>query len=112
MPSNTICRGNILYESLLYVPTIAWSSASLSSTTSELTATVPGLQVGDSPYLVLINAAMTTNLSYSNVRVSAADTLAVTWIAGAAALTIPTGPWYIGVIRPEFTGTQLPSNAL
>jgi hypothetical protein len=112
MPSETIGRGNSRYEILLYLPTVTWSSATLSSTTSELTATVPGLQDGDIPYMMLQNAAMTTNLSYSNIRVSAANTLAVTWIAGAASITIPTGPWVVGVIRPEGTRTQLPSNAL
>ncbi len=112
MPSSTISRGNILYETLIYIPTLAWSSATLSNTTSELTATVPGLLVGDVPYLTLVNAAMTTNLTYSNVRVSAANTLAVTWISAASSVTIPTGPWVISVQRPEVTGTQLPANML
>jgi hypothetical protein len=111
MPSNTIARGNTLFETLIYLPTVTWSSATLSSTTSELTATVPGLQDGDVPYLMLQNSAMPTNLSYSNVRVSAANVLAVTWIASAGGLTIPTGPWVVGVIRPEGTRTQLPTNA-
>ena len=112
MPSETIGRGNSRYETIVYLPTVTWSSATLSSTTSELTTTVPGLIDGDIPYLMLQNSAMPTNLSYSNIRVSAANTLAVTWIASAGGLTIPTGPWVIGVIRPEGTRTQLPSNAL
>ena len=112
MPSNTIARGNTLFETLIYLPTVTWSSATLSSTTSELTASLPGLQDGDVPYLMLQNSAMPTNLSYSNVRVSAANVLAVTWIAAAGGVTIPTGPWVVGVIRPEGTRTQLPSNAL
>ena len=110
MPSNTIGRGNVLYETQVYIPALAWSSASLTSTTSELTANVPGLQVGDVPYLMLANAAMPTGLSFTNARVSAANTLAVTWVA-TGTVTIPTGPWVIGVIRPEVTSTQLPNNA-
>ena len=112
MPSETIGRGNSRYETIIYLPTVTWSSPTLSSTTSELTTTVPGVQDGDIPYMMLQNSAMPTNLSYSNIRVSAANTLAVTWIASAGGLTIPTGPWVVGVIRPEGTRTQLPSNAL
>ena len=55
MPSNTIARGNNLFETSLYFPTITWSSPTLSSTTSELTATVPGVQDVDIPYLMLQN---------------------------------------------------------
>lgn len=109
MPGTTISRGNLLFETILYEPDFVWSTASLSSTTAELTTRLPGLQVGDLPYLMLVNSAMPTGLSYSNVRVSAADTLAVTWIASSGGLTIPVGPWVVGVMRPEVTGTQLPT---
>jgi hypothetical protein len=109
MPSTTISRGNVLFETIVYLPTVTWSSASLTSTTSELTATVPGVVVGDFPYLMLVNTAMPANISYTNVRISAANTLAVTW-AVTGTVTIPTGPWAVGVLRPEVTGTQLPTN--
>lgn len=110
MPGNTISRGNTLYEVVLYLSTVTWSSASLTNTTSELTATVPGLQDGDFPYLMLQNSAMPTGISYTNVRVSALNTLAVTW-AATGTVTVPTGPWAVGVIRSEGTRTQLPTNA-
>ena len=112
MPGTIISRGNVLHEWMVYAPAIVWSSATLTSTTYELTASVPGLQVGDIPYLALVNSAMTTNLSYSNIRVSAANTIAVTWVAGAAGLTIPTGPWVIGIIRTEVPLAQLPATAV
>lgn len=111
MPGTTLSRGNLLFETLLYKPDFVWSSASLSSTTAELTTPLPGLQAGDVPYMMLVSSAMPTGLSYSNVRVSAPNTLAVTWVAASGGLTIPVGPWVVGVIRPEVTGTQLPTTA-
>ena len=111
MAGTMISRGNVLYEIVAYLPTISWSSATLSSTTSELTCTIPGLQLGDAPYLTLANSAMPTNLSYTNIRVSAANTLAVTWVAAAGGITIPTGPWILDVVRPEVTNAALPNNA-
>ena len=107
MPGTTISRGNALFETIVYLTTVTWSTAALTSTTAELTTTVPGLVVGDLPYLMLVNSAMPANISYTNVRVSAANTLAATW-AVTGTVTVPTGPWVIGVIRPEVTGTQLP----
>jgi hypothetical protein len=111
MPGTTISRGNILNETMLYIQAITWSTAALTSTTAELTATVPGLLDGDVPYMMLVNTAMPTGVSYSNIRVSAANTLAVTW-STTGTVTIPTGPWMIGVIRPEVIRTQLPNNAV
>jgi hypothetical protein len=119
--SNRSAYGNEIYDFIIAPTSVAgaapgtlvWSSASLSSTTSELTATVPGLQVGDAVDLYLTTGALTTGLMISNVRVSAANTLAVTWIAATSALTIPTTGWMANVSRPE-TGALagLPPNAL
>lgn len=100
MPQTTVGRGNILYDWLVSA-TLVWSSTALSSTTSELTATMPGLQTGDYVDMFLPGAALTTGLTIGNIRVSAANTLAVTWIAASASLTIPTGPWLMNVCRPE-----------
>lgn len=109
--------GNELYDFVM-APTspgnaagvLTWSTASLSSTTAELTTTVPGLLVGDLVDLYLTSAAMTTGLTISNTRVSAANTLAVTWVAASASLTIPTGIWSANVTRPE-SPTLLPTSA-
>lgn len=109
--SNAVAYGNLIYDSVISptsvagaVPgTLAWSSATLSSTTSELTTTVPGLQVGDIVDLYL-GAAMTTGLSITNVRVSAANTLAVTWVAASGSLTIPTAGWLAIVNRGQGGG--------
>ena len=109
MPQTTVGRGNIIYDWLIQV-TLTWSSASVASTTSELTATVPGLQVGDYVDMYLPNAAMTTGLTLANIRVSAANTLAVTWIATSGTFTVPTGPWLMNICRPESVG-YLPNSA-
>jgi hypothetical protein len=110
--SSAVAQGNLIYNSVIAptsqagaVPgTLVWSSATLSSTTSELTATVPGLHLGDVVDLYLNGAAMTTSLSIANVRVSAANTLAVTWVAAAGSLTIPTTGWLARVGRPATGG--------
>ena len=109
MPGTTIGRGNMLYDYIVQT-SITWSAATVASTTAELTATIPGLQVGDYVDMMLPNAAMTTGLTISNVRVSAANTLAVTWVATSGTFTIPTCPWQINVCRPE--SLPLPSNAV
>lgn len=114
--SNRAAYGNEIYD-LIIAPTsqagaalgtLVWSTATLSSTTAELTTTIAGLQLGDIVDIYL-GAAMPTGLSTSNVRVSAPNTLAVTWIAATASLTIPTGPWSANVTRPENPGL-LPPN--
>ena len=108
MPATTIGRGNLVYDWLI-LPTLTWSAATVASTTSELTATIPGLQVGDYVDMMLPNAAMTTGLTISNVRVSAANTLAVTWVATSGTFTIPTGPWQINIGRPESVANLSPN---
>ena len=92
--------------------TLVWSTAQLSSTTAELTCTIPGLLIGDCVDLYL-QAVMPTGLTIANVRVSAANILAVTWVAATASLTIPTGPWLANFTRPENGAiNQLPPNAV
>lgn len=120
MPSSgRVAYGNEIYD-LIIAPTsqagavpgtLVWSSATLSSTTSELTTTVPGLLPGDAVDLYLTGAAMTTGLQIANVRVSAANILAVTWIAASSSLTIPTTGWIANVSRSENPGS-LPPNFL
>lgn len=111
MPQTTLARGNELYDFML-APTITWSSATIAgNTTSELTATIGGLQVGDYCDAFLSNGAMTTGLQISNMRASAANTLAVTWVnSTGGSLTVPVGPWLMNVVRAESFAT-LPTTA-
>lgn len=111
MPQTTVGRGNLLYDWVVLAPALVWSSASLSSTTSELTASLPGLLPGDMIDMSLPNSALTTGLTIANARVSAANTIAVTWVAASASLTIPTGPWLFNVGRPEGGSANLPATA-
>lgn len=117
--SNRVAYGNEIYDFVIAptsqagaVPgTLVWSQATLSSTTAELTTTVPGLLVGDAIDLYLTGGAMTTGLNIINTRVSAANTLAVTWVSASSSLTIPTTGWIANVTRPE-NPAGLPPNAL
>lgn len=117
--SNRVGYGNLSYDSAIAPTsqagavngTLVWSSATLSSTTSELTTTLPGVLPGDLVDLYLTTGAMTTGLTISNVRVSAPNTLAVTWVAATSTLTIPTTGWAATVARPETPGLAfLPPN--
>jgi hypothetical protein len=110
MPQTMIARGNEVYDWLTQT-SFVWSSASITSTTSELTAPFPGVQVGDYVDMYLANAAMTTGLTVSNIRVSAANTLSVTWVATSGTFTIPTGPYIVNIVRPE-SFANLPATAV
>jgi len=118
--SNRVAYGNETYDMVFAATspnnaagTLTWSATQVAAnTTSELTATIQGLQVGDLVDIYLTSAAMTTGLQMSNVRVSAANTLAVTWVnSTASAITVPTGTWEANLTRPE-APNNLPVNAL
>lgn len=110
MPQATLGRGNVLYD-WLTLTSFVWSSATVASTTAELTASFPGVQVGDYVDIYLANAAMTTGLTIANIRVSAANTIAVTWIATSGTFTVPTGPYLVNIVRPE-SYANLPASAV
>jgi len=63
------------------------------NTTVEQTFTVPGLQVGDS--LDINKASHQTGLAIGNVRVSAANTLAIQYINTTAGSITPASEQYI-----------------
>ena len=119
--SNRTAYGNEIYDIVISpttaagaVPgTLVWSAATIAAnTTAELTSTIPGLLIGDLVDLYLTNAAMTTGLQICNIRVSAANTLAVTWVnTTGGTLTIPTTVWSANLTRPESASNQ-PVNAL
>jgi hypothetical protein len=112
MPQTTIGRGNELYDWVIN-PTVTWSGSVGATSTAELTCTIAGLVVGDYiDSLVYPSGPMTTGLTYSNCRVSVANTLAVTWInTTAGALTPPVGPYYVNVLRVESVA-NLPATAI
>jgi hypothetical protein len=119
--SNRPALGNEIYD-MIIAPTsqagatpgtLVWSAATVgATTTAELTATIPGLLVGDLVDIYLISGAMTTGLTISNVRVSAPNVLAVTWINSTAGpVTVPTAIWAMNMTRPE-NPSALPPNAI
>jgi hypothetical protein len=63
------------------------------NTTSEQTFTVPGLQVGDS--LDVNKASHQVGLSIGNVRVSAANTIAIQFVNSSAGAIVPATEQYI-----------------
>jgi hypothetical protein len=63
------------------------------NTTAEQTFTVPGLQIGDS--IDVNKASHQTGLSIGNVRVSAANTLAIQFVNTTAGAIVPTAEQYI-----------------
>jgi hypothetical protein len=111
MPGTYAARGNELYDWLIQPTTLTWSGSVGATSTAELTATVPGLNVGDWISLQLYTGPITTGLSISNERVSAANTIAITWVnSTAGALTPQTTGWVINVVRPE-APNNLPNSA-
>jgi hypothetical protein len=118
--SQRVAYGNEIYDSIIAPTsvagaapgTLAWSATTVAATTtSELTAKVPGVQLGDAVDLYLTSGAMTTGLQIANVRVSAPDTVAVTWVnATGSPVTVPTATWLANISRPEGGVSALPVN--
>lgn len=98
---NEIARGNISGE---WVLTITISPASIGpSTTAEQTFTVGGLQLGD--FVEINKPTAQAGLGIANSRVSAANTLAVTFINASASTVTPTAneTYSLSVERPVNT---------
>lgn len=89
MAKYTGCANNNTYViSIILTP-----SAVGANTTSEQTFTVPGVSVGDS---VDVNkASHQVGLSIGNIRVSAANTLAIQYVNTTAGSITPTSEAYI-----------------
>jgi hypothetical protein len=95
--------GVLLREHKIGVSSITISGSAVSAnSTSEQTFTVPGLAVGD--FVEAIKPSHQTGLGVVNTRVSAANTLAITFMNNTAGSITPTNETYlIVVIRPEIT---------
>lgn len=118
--SNRTAYGNEIYDVVIAptsigntVPgTITWNPTNIGATaTAELTTSIPGLLPGDQLYLALASGPITTGLSITNTRVTAAGLLAVTWVnSTAGSLAAPTAVWNAELVRPE--SSTLPPNAI
>lgn len=102
-----IARGNISNSFMLSVA-VASGAALTASTTVERTYTVPGLQVTDG--VAVTKPTFQAGIGIVNARVSAADTLAITFgnfTAGTPTLTAET--YTIEVNRPSNPQQALPT---
>lgn len=90
--------GNVLG---MYMLSLTINPASVATiTTAEQTFTMPGVKVGDMAFAS--KPSLTTGLGIANVRVSAADTIAITFVnPTAGAIDAASESWSIFVIRPE-----------
>jgi hypothetical protein len=94
--------GAMMNEDRWQVVTFTYDPASVAAaTTAEQTVTVNGLRVGDFVFRPS-KPTLTAGVGIVNARVSAANTLAVTWVnATAAAVDPPSETYSILVMRPE-----------
>ena len=102
-----IARGNIANTFLLSVA-VPSGAALTASTTVERTYNVPGLQVTDS--VTVSKPTFQAGIGIANARVSATDTLAITYgnyTAGTPTLTAET--YTIEVNRPSNPQNPLPT---
>jgi hypothetical protein len=108
MASTTINRGNI---SLTILVSLSLTPTSVpSASVAEQSFPVPGLQMGDQVSAVQLQAAWTGLTSIVGSRVSAANTLAISFQNGTGgALTPPAGTYLLEVNRAE--SLPLPTNA-
>lgn len=85
---------NVTPVSTLFIIRQTLAPASVgANTTAEQTFTVPGLQVGDS--LDVNKASHQVGLSIGNVRVSAANTLAIQFVNSSGGAIVPATEQYI-----------------
>jgi hypothetical protein len=94
--------GAMMNEDRWAVVTFTYDPASVSAaTTAEQTVTVNGLRVGDYVFNPS-KPTLTAGVGIVNVRVSAANTLAVTWVNATAAPVDPASETYTLLVwRPE-----------
>lgn len=95
-----ICRGNL--QSTL-VLSVSLTPVAINGTTSaEQTFTIPGLLVGDQISALSLQAAWTVLVDIVNYRVSANNTLAVSFQNNTGgSLTPPAGTYLLEVNRPS-----------
>lgn len=96
---STIAEGNIIGNWVLGVtlsPAVVGTAGSV-----EQTFTVPGLKVGD--FADVMKPTTQAGLSLGNSRVSAANTLAITFVNSTAVSITPTASevYQVNITRPE-----------
>ena len=99
MPSTNVVRGNLQFSALIG-PTLSPVLVA-ANTTAEQTLTVTGLLVGD--FVNVIKPTAQAGLGIVNARVSAANTLAITFSNNTGSGITPTASeiYTIAIDRPE-----------
>ena len=92
-----MATGNVLAEGnldKLKLITLTWDPANITgtNTTSEQTVTVPGVQVGD--FVWVNKPTLSAGVGIVGARVSAANTVAVTWVNATAGAVNPGAEVY------------------
>ena len=93
--------GAMINEDRFGVITFTYDPGSIAAaTTAEQTVTVPGVLPGD--YIEVTKPTLTAGVGIVNARVSAANTVAITWVnATAGAIDPPAETYQAWVFRPE-----------
>lgn len=91
--SNDNVKGQFNIQGFYIVRQILTPTSVSANSTSEQTFTVQGVQVGDS--IDINKASHQTGLGITNVRASAANTLAITYMNNTASPITPTSEQYI-----------------
>lgn len=95
-----ICRGNL--QMTLVLQATLTPAAVATVTSAEQTFTVPGLLVGDQVSALNLQAAWTVLVDIVNARVSANNTLALSFQNNTAgSVTPPAGVYLIEINRPS-----------
>lgn len=101
--STSIARGNLLK---VFAVSVTWDPAAVATvTTAEQTVTVTGVQVGDI-VMAYNKPSNTAGAMPVNARVSAANTIAVSFVNPTAGSVNPASEtWTFVIARPEPLGS-------
>ena len=96
--TTSVVRGNI---KAMFAVAVTFNPAAVATiTTAEQTVTVTGVKVGD--FVIAMKPTHTTGVTIGNVRVSAADTVAIQFVNPTAGSVDPASEtWQFLVIRTE-----------
>jgi hypothetical protein len=100
MPSSTtIARGNVQLEAILQIQAAYPALGTGTSSTAEVTVTVPGVQTGD--FIEINKPSHAGGVSVGNIRASATNTVAIQFVnsTGASVAAGPTENYIIVVSR-------------
>jgi hypothetical protein len=108
MPSTTIARGNAISTFYISAPL---APSAVSSTSSNQTFTVPGVQATDQILMIGLVGTQTAGITYAEVEPTAANTVQIQFlnVSGSSATPV-TGNYVMQIIRPE--NLPLPASAV